>query len=120
MGKFFKFEKMITPIFIQIIFWVGLIGSIIAGIGQIGFSFIIDSGKFLYIITGFLTMFIGPIILRVYCEMLIVVFKMQDALIDIRDSLNQQVLQMKKRAQLQPQQPEIQTDVVDQMEYSDD
>ena len=115
MGKFLKFEKMITPIIIQIIFWIGFIGSIIGGVGQIGFSFFVDSGKFLYVISGFLTIFIGPIILRIYCEMLIVVFKMQGALIDIRDSLHQQPIQM--RTQTQPQQQsDIQTHVVDQTE----
>lgn len=85
MGKFLKFEKMITPVFIQIIFWVGVLASIIGGIAQIGFSFFAESGKFLMILSGLATMFIGPIIIRIYCEMLIVVFKMQSALIDIRD-----------------------------------
>lgn len=87
MGGFLKFEKMITPVFIQVIFWVGLLGSIIAGLAQIGFAFFMDDGMFFAILTGVATMFIGPIIIRIYCEMLIVVFKMQSALTDIRNSM---------------------------------
>jgi len=87
MGKYLKFEKMITPIFIQIIFWLSFLSSIIAGFFMIGYGIISSSGGFIEIITGLLCLFLGPIIVRIYCEMLIVVFKMQGALIDIRDSL---------------------------------
>lgn len=86
MGRFFKFEKMITPIFIQVIFWIGCLGSIGFGLFMIGSGFISDSGGFLQIIPGVLSLFIGPIIIRIYCEMLIVVFKMQEALVHIRDA----------------------------------
>lgn len=87
MGRFMKFEKMITPVFIQIIFWVGFLGSLLGGIGQIGFGFFAEQGKVLMILSGLGMMFLGPIIIRIYCEMLIVVFKMQGALVDIRDEL---------------------------------
>ncbi|WP_217587536.1 DUF4282 domain-containing protein [Lentibacillus saliphilus] len=90
MGKFLKFEKMITPIFIQIVFWVGFLGSIVGGLFMIGYGIISDSAGFIEIISGFLGMIIGPIIIRIYCEMLIVIFKMQGALIDIRDLLSDQ------------------------------
>lgn len=90
MGGFLKFEKMITPLFIQLIFWLGFIGSIIFGVFMIGYGIISESGGFAQIFMGLLTMFLGPIVLRVYCEMLIVIFKMQGALISIRDSLNGQ------------------------------
>jgi len=89
MGKFLKFEKMITPIFIQIFFWLGFIGSIISGFGMIGYGIISSSGGFIEVLIGLFSLFIGPIIIRVYCEMLIVLFKMQGALIDIRDSLDE-------------------------------
>lgn len=87
MGKFLKFEKMITPVFIQVIFWVGFLGSLVGGIGQIGFGFFAEQGKMVMILSGLGMMFFGPIIIRIYCEMLIVVFKMQGALVDIRDEL---------------------------------
>ncbi|HLS65650.1 MAG TPA: DUF4282 domain-containing protein [Pseudogracilibacillus sp.] len=90
MGKFFKFEKMITPIFIQIIFWLGIIGCIIGGIGMIGFGFISDMSTFPQVIIGLLTMFLGPIIVRIYCEMLIVIFKVQGALTEVRDMMKEE------------------------------
>lgn len=90
MGGFLKFEKMITPIFIQLIFWLGFIGSIIFGLFMIGYGIIAESGGFAQVFMGIFTMFLGPIVLRVYCEILIVIFKMQGALISIRDSLNGQ------------------------------
>lgn len=89
LGGFLKFEKMITPIFIQIMFWLGVIGSIFGGFGAIGYGIISSSGNFLMVIGGVFLVFIGPILVRIYCEMLIVVFKMQAALIAIRDTLEE-------------------------------
>ncbi len=88
MGKFLKFERMITPIFIQIVFWIGFIAIIIAGFATAIMGIFSDTGKIVMILSGIATVFIGPIILRVYCEILIVIFKMQGSLIDIREALN--------------------------------
>ncbi|HZW68172.1 MAG TPA: DUF4282 domain-containing protein [Pseudogracilibacillus sp.] len=90
MGGFLKFEKMITPLFIQLIFWIGFALSVVFGLFMIGYGIIADAGGLAQIGLGLLSLFLGPIILRVYCEMLIVVFKMQGALISIRDILNNQ------------------------------
>jgi len=90
MGGFLKFEKMITPLLIQLIFWIGFTLSIVFGLFMIGYGFIADAGGLAQIGSGLLLLFLGPIILRVYCEMLIVVFKMQGALISIRDILYSQ------------------------------
>lgn len=90
MGGFLKFEKMITPLFIQLLFWVGFVFSLIFGLFMIGYGIIADAGGITQIASGLLLLFLGPIILRVYCEMLIVIFKMQGALISIRDILNNQ------------------------------
>src|SRR5699024_10942349 len=87
---FLKFEKMITPLFIQLIFWIGFVFSIIFGLFMIGYGIISDSGGIAQIGSGLFSLFLGPIILRVYCEMLIVIFKMQGALISIRDILKDQ------------------------------
>ncbi|WP_058306301.1 DUF4282 domain-containing protein [Gracilibacillus massiliensis] len=96
MSRFLKFDKMMTPIIIQIIFWVCLLGSIISGIFMIGYGIISSSGGALQIITGFVSLFLGPIIIRVYCEMLIVMFKVQGTLVDIRDILSNQPEKQKK------------------------
>lgn len=90
MGKFLKFEKMITPIFIQIIFWISFVGVIISGVAMVGYGVISSSGSFIEIIIGISTLFLCPIIIRIYCEMLIVIFKIQESLIDIRELLSKQ------------------------------
>lgn len=82
-----NFDKMIMPIFIKFIFWLSIIGSIIGGIGTIGFGLFADSNKAVTILLGVFILFIGPIIVRLYAEMLIVIFKMQESLIQIRDAL---------------------------------
>src|SRR5690625_2999096 len=87
MGKFIKFERMITPIFIQIVFWIGFFVIILGGLGTAIFGIFTETGKIMMILSGLATMVIGPIVLRVYCEILIVIFKMQGALIDIREEL---------------------------------
>lgn len=89
MGRFMKFEKMITPVFIQIIFWVGFLGSILSGFVMMGIGILSSSGGFIQVLTGLIVLFLGPIIIRIYCEMLIVVFKMQGALVEIRDILSE-------------------------------
>jgi len=61
---------MITPIFIQIIFWLGVLGCVIAGLGTMGQS----------VLQGLATLILGPLVVRIYCELIIVVFKMNEAL----------------------------------------
>lgn len=86
MGKFLKFERMITPVIIQIIFWLGFIASIIVGvlmmIGGIG-----GDGLFGGVFMGLIIMITGPIAVRIYCEILIVAFKILGLLVDIRDKI---------------------------------
>lgn len=89
MRKMISFDKMIMPIFIKFIFWIAMIASIIGGIGTIGFGLVADTNKFSMIIMGLLILLIGPIVVRLYAEMLIVIFKMQESLIQIRDAVRQ-------------------------------
>ena len=67
-SQFTKFDKMITPSIIKILFWIGTIFSVITGLVMMfqgGFA----------VITGLFTIVLGPIATRVYCELLIVIFK---------------------------------------------
>ncbi len=85
LGDYLAFRRMLTPVIIQIIFWisavlVSLIGvvTIISGANQsnVGAAF-----------AGFLLMVFGPIVVRIYCELLIVIFRMNETLTDIREEL---------------------------------
>lgn len=80
MNEFLNFDKMITPTIIKIIFWLGVIGSVIFGLVQI-------FGGGFFVIIGLLTLILGPLFVRIYCEILIIFFKMNDNLNEIKKSL---------------------------------
>jgi len=75
MGDFLKFETMITPLVIQAIFWIAVVALVIVGIVQIAAS---DGGA--GITTGLATIILGPILARIYCEIIIVFFRINDHL----------------------------------------
>ena len=77
----FFFDSMLTPKVITFVYWLLLAAAVISGlsswfIGFGGFTF----GKFL---TGLAIMIGGAIGARIWCELLIVLFKMNEALQEI-------------------------------------
>ncbi len=83
MKNLFYLDEMITPKIITLIYWILLIGAAISGIvsmfyGFGGFTF----GRFLL---GIVYIVLGALGARIWCELLIVLFKMNEALQDIRD-----------------------------------
>ena len=82
MGEWLKevssFDTMITPIIIKIIFWVGVIACVIGGIAM-AFN---DSG-----VGGLLCILLGPLVVRLYCEIIIVIFKIFQSLKQIENGL---------------------------------
>ena len=68
MEDFLKFRKMITPVVIQILFWIGVVGVVIVGIIGLGDDFL----------SGILTIILGPLVVRIYAELLMVIFKKKD------------------------------------------
>jgi len=75
MNEYLTFDKFITPVIIQIIFWVGLAAIVILSLLSI------TQGAGLY---GLIMLIVGPVMLRVYTELLMVAFKMLECLQDIR------------------------------------
>jgi hypothetical protein len=76
------FDNMLTPKIITIVYWLLLLAVLIGGIGSMfggynGFTF----GRF---IMGLLYLLGGAIAARIWCELLIVLFKMNEALQEIR------------------------------------
>jgi hypothetical protein len=72
-----SFDKMLAPIIIKILFWIGAVAAVIFGIGAmftIGFFY------------GLLILILGPIIVRVWSEILIVVFHINDSLTEIKNN----------------------------------
>lgn len=88
MNKFMTFDKMITPTIIKIIFWVGVAFSVLTGlIMMIAGS---SEGEGLVTFAGFIFIFIGSLMTRVYCELLIIFFKMHESLNEIKNELAKQ------------------------------
>jgi len=84
-NRFFNFDKMITPTIIKILFWIGVALCVIFGLFQIVSGAISPWGGGRAVLSGILTLVVGPILVRVYCELLIVIFKMHEALQKIAD-----------------------------------
>lgn len=84
MRDFLAFRTMLTPIIIQIIFWIGVVVCVMVGFvfifGQLG-------GEF-STIKGFLIILLGPIGVRIYCELLIIFFRMNETLTEIKHVLD--------------------------------
>lgn len=82
-----SFRRMITPIIIQILFWIGVVLCVIAGLVEIGQGAAGQYGGGSLVLKGLLTLLLGPIVVRIYCELLILFFRMNDTLTEIRDNM---------------------------------
>jgi hypothetical protein len=91
MGDILAFRRMITPIIIKIVFWIGLTAIIVLGIVAIvdGVSNDSDIGE--VIAGGVLILILGPIIWRVFCEILLLTFRIIENLADIRNIIKGKV-----------------------------
>jgi hypothetical protein len=104
MNDFLSFRKMMTPVIIKIIFWIGVGLSVLGGLITmiIGFTQLRYGGVAM-VFGGLAGMLLGPFIVRIWCELLIVIFQINDSLTDIR---NVKVREAYERYQQQyPQQP---------------
>ena len=86
MSDFFSFRTMITPVIIQIIFWVGVALCIIFGLGAIFFGSQYGNGGIFW---GILVLIFGPLLVRIYCEILIVFFRINETLTEIKHTLEE-------------------------------
>ncbi len=97
MKDYLTFRKMILPILIQIIFWLGVIGCVVFGvITMIGGLIAMAEGSsgalmagFLTVLSGLATILLGPLVVRIYAELLIIFFRINDTLTDIKNLLRE-------------------------------
>jgi len=75
MGEYLTFRKMITPVFIQVIFWIAVAALVIVGLVQIAND---------EAVAGILLIIFGPLGARIYAEILIVIFRINDNVAGIR------------------------------------
>lgn len=78
-------KKMVTPIFMQYIYWIGLAACVIIGLARIVQGAGIPYGGGGVVFAGILTILLGPIVIRIACELTMVLFVISDTLKDIRD-----------------------------------
>ncbi len=83
LNDFLSFKRMITPIIIQIIFWVGVIFSILFGVNKL----IQERGDTLQ---GLILIVLGPFLVRIICEMLILSFRINETLTDINNNIKKE------------------------------
>ena len=86
MNDFLAFRKMITPTVIQIIFWIGVIYCIIVGIVMIAVGVAGDRGGGAPVLMGIASLILGPLFVRIYCELLIILFRIHDRLTEISNN----------------------------------
>ncbi len=76
MEEFLAFRKMITPMIIQVIFWIGVVLAVILGFVML----------FQNVLLGLIQIIVGPILVRIWCELVILAFKMLETLQEIREN----------------------------------
>jgi hypothetical protein len=103
MNDFFSFRTMITPIIIQILFWVGVAACVVMGIGYmvIGSRYYGGAAP-LY---GLMILIFGPLAVRIYCEILIIFFRINETLTEIKHTLEKRAAVPSAPAPVQVQTP---------------
>lgn len=88
MSAFLSFDKLITPTVIKVFYWIGIVGiivfGIVAAIGAAATQYGIAAfGSFILAILGTI---VGLFFWRVYCELIMLWFKIHDDLVGIRQN----------------------------------
>lgn len=90
MRDFWAFRSMVTPIIIQVIFWIGAMATLVAGAVMIIYgatNYQMGAGR--YVWKGILLFVLGPLGVRVYCEILIVFFRINETLTEIKHAVEE-------------------------------
>lgn len=88
--EFISFDKMITPSIIKILFWIGLIMAVVIGLVSIGSGITSVYGGGAQVFMGIIIIILGPLTVRVYCELLIIIFKIHENLVEINKNGKEQ------------------------------
>ncbi len=71
MKNFLCFRTMVTPVIVQILFWVAVVFSVVVAIMNF------THGQYRY---GVEVLILGPLLARIASELIIIFFRMNDAL----------------------------------------
>jgi hypothetical protein len=87
MKDFLTFRSMLTPILIQAMFWVGTVIAVVVGLGYLTKGAQAQYGGGPLVLWGLLILLFGPLLVRLYCEILIIFFRIHDSLTEIKHVL---------------------------------
>lgn len=87
MRDFWAFRTMVTPVIIQILFWIGAILCLIFGAFMIIYGSSYFGTKSQYLWKGVLLIILGPLGVRVYCEILMIFFRINETLTEIKHAI---------------------------------
>lgn len=82
MSDFWSFRRMATPSVLQVFFWLELLAVVIGGAGLIAFG--LHNHVTWATVLGLGVLVIGPLVVRLLTESLIVVFRINETLTDLR------------------------------------
>ena len=95
MGDFLAFRRMITPVIIQVLFWAGVLACVILGVETI----FVSGGEARSALLGWGLLLVGPFVVRLFCEAMILFFRMNETLTEIREELRRQVVSPRRPAE---------------------
>lgn len=75
MKDFLLFKRMLIPYLVQIFFWLGIVACLVMGISDIYKGLLLQ---------GIGSIIIGPILVRMVCEYVVVLFRINDTLTEIK------------------------------------
>lgn len=81
MGAFLSFDKFVTPAVIKVVYWIGIVVIIISGVG---WAFAGAQYSAFAPIGAIIGVILGLLLWRVYCELIILWFKIHDEMVGIR------------------------------------
>ena len=82
---FLRFDKMLTPLFITILYYILLAGVVISSLYLIYDGATARWGGGTQVLIGIFYLVLGPFVVRLICESLIILFKIHDRLKSIDD-----------------------------------
>ena len=92
---YFSFDRMITPAFVKVLYFLGFLALTAAGVGlavwagmQLNDATISRSLGWRYVAVGVAAVVVGNIVWRVFCELWIVLFGIHAELTSVRHGLN--------------------------------
>ena len=95
MGSYFSFERMITPSFVKVVYFLGFIALTAAGVAlavwagmQLNDATIDRMLGWRYVAYGVALVVVGNIIWRVFCELWVVLFGIHEELVSVRHGIN--------------------------------